>query len=163
MNELLTQLGIDWRLLLSQAANFLILLFVLRFFAYGPVMKMLRDRRMKIEGGLENAKEADLRLLEANEMMKEKLKEAEQASLAMLRETEVKSKELEARLLETTHEKEAAILENAEEIIRGKAEEARQKMRSEAVELVRAALIRAVEMDPKAVDEALIRVAVGAG
>ena len=41
MSELLSKLGIDWRLLIAQLINFLILLFVLRRFAYKPIL--LRD------------------------------------------------------------------------------------------------------------------------
>ncbi len=69
MQDLVTQLGLDWRLLLSQAANFLILLIVLRLFAYKPLIPMLKERRAKIEDGLAKAKEADHRLSQANEMV----------------------------------------------------------------------------------------------
>ncbi len=68
MEQLLSQLGIDWKLLLSQAVNFFLLLIVLRLFVYKPLLQMLHERRERIEEGIEKAKEADIRLLEAEEM-----------------------------------------------------------------------------------------------
>jgi len=162
MEQLVTQLGIDWRLLISQAVNFLLLLIVLRIFAYKPILKILHDRRTKIEEGLTKAKEADKRLHDANEMMKAKDKEADAQALALMKETETKAKEMEAKMLDAAREKEAGVIKNAELIIEGKAEEARRQMRKEAVVLVKSAIVKAVELDPKMVDEAMIKKAVEA-
>ena len=45
MNDLLNALGIQWPLLLSQAINFLILLFILQRFVYKPVLSIVDKRR----------------------------------------------------------------------------------------------------------------------
>ena len=55
MEQLFSQLGIDWHLLLSQAVNFFLLLIVLRVFAYKPLLAFLHERRRKIEEGLAKA------------------------------------------------------------------------------------------------------------
>ena len=65
MSELFPKLGIDWRLLIAQLINFLILLFVLRRFAYKPLLKLLDERRQKIADGLANAQKAKSNLEEA--------------------------------------------------------------------------------------------------
>lgn len=160
MSELLTQLGIDWRLLLSQAANFLILLAVLRFFAYKPLLKLLKDRQRKIEEGVRKSEEADARLAQVNLSAKERMKKAEEEALNILRQTEVRAKQLEAELLEKAKEKEEEELKNAELILRAKAEEARAAMRKEAAELVKKAIVKAVELDPEKIDDALVEKAV---
>ena len=51
-NELLFQLGINWKLFLSQAVNFFILLGVLTFFVYKPLIKVIKERNQKISEGL---------------------------------------------------------------------------------------------------------------
>lgn len=76
MQELLTKLGIDWKLLIAQIVNFLILLFVLWKFAYGPVLGMLDKRQKKIEKGLKDADEAHKKLSESEEIQKEILRKA---------------------------------------------------------------------------------------
>ena len=71
MSELFPKLGIDWRLLIAQLINFLILLFVLRRFAYKPLLKLLDERRQKIADGLANAQKAKSNLEEAEKERQE--------------------------------------------------------------------------------------------
>jgi F-type H+-transporting ATPase subunit b len=162
MQELLTQLGIDWRLLLSQAANFLILLIVLRLFAYKPLLKLLKERRRKIEEGVQKAEEANLRLEEANISAKARIKKAEEEAMNILRQTEARAKQLEAELLQKAKEKEAEAMRTAELIIRAKAEEEKSALRKEAAAMVKKAIIKAVELEPEKIDDKLIEKAVAA-
>lgn len=161
MAEFVEKLGIDWKLFLSQTVNFLLLLTILRLFAYKPLLKILKDRRKKIEEGLEKAAAADTRLHEINEIAKEKMKAAEQEALMLLKQTEEKSKDMEAALMQKAHEKEAELLKSAERAAQGKREEAQRLMEQEAAELVKQALIKTIELDPEKIDEALIKKAVG--
>ena len=156
MSDLFHQLGIDWRLFLSQAANFLILLVVLRIFAYKPILRILGERRKKIEEGLAKAEEAGQKLEEVNVIAAHKMKEVDQKALEVLRQTEVRAKDFEAELLVQAKQKETDLLKNAEMIIAGKAEEARKEIHKNAVSLVKSVLIKTVNMDPKAIDEKLI-------
>ena len=76
MSELLSKLGIDWKFLIAQIVNFLVLLFILYKFAYGPIVAMLEKRQKKIEKGLKDADEAHKKLAESEEKQKEILKHA---------------------------------------------------------------------------------------
>jgi len=71
---LLFQLGINWKLFLSQAVNFFILLVILRFFVYKPLLSVIKERNKKIKDGLDKAKEADERLQEVDVIAKAHLK-----------------------------------------------------------------------------------------
>jgi F-type H+-transporting ATPase subunit b len=53
----LESLGIDWRFILISAIGFLILVFVLRKFAFGPILGMLQQRQDYIRGNLNEAEE----------------------------------------------------------------------------------------------------------
>ena len=57
MSELIHNLGIDWKLLLANAVTFLIVLWVLRKFAFGPIMRALEQRQGTIAKGLADAKQ----------------------------------------------------------------------------------------------------------
>lgn len=160
MNELFSQLGIDWRLLISQAVNFFILLTLLTFLVYKPILKILKERKTKIEDGLKKSEEAEERLHEANFLKKEKLKEAEQDALKILRETAIKAKDLESALLAEAEIKEDALLKNAELIIQSRNEETRELVRKEAINLVREAIAKTVELSPEMIDETLIKKAI---
>lgn len=76
MSQLITQLGIDWKLLIAQIINFLVLLFVLWKFAYGPIVAMLERRQKKIEKGLKEADEAHKKFAEAEAKYGDILREA---------------------------------------------------------------------------------------
>lgn len=160
MSELIHQLGIDWKLLLSQAVNFLILLVVLRAFVYQPIVKILKERQRRIKEGLEKAAEADIRLQEVGVIAKSKLKDAEREALEILRQTEAKARETEAKLLEAAKEKESELFAQANLAIEGKKKDATASFRKEAAAIVKAAIAKTVELSPDAIDEALIRKAV---
>ncbi len=160
MSDLLSKLGINGQLLLAQAVNFLILLYLLNRFAYKPLLKAMKDRRTRIEEGLTKAKEADQRLLDAQDMAKDRLRKAEAESLTMLRATEERGKKVEAEMLAETRRKETEMLAAAERAAEAQKEEAAEKFRAEAGAIVRQALVKAVGMEPGAVDEALVKHAV---
>lgn len=160
MQELFSKLGLDWHLLLAQAANFLILLAVLYLALYKPLLKVLKDRRAKIQEGLMKAEEADTRLGEVKEMAKERLRKAEEESLSLIRSAEGKAKTVEAELIAEARKKEAALLANAERTAKNKEEEAVASFHKEAADLLRQALIKATAMHPDTVDEALITSAI---
>jgi len=72
--EALASLGIDWKLLIAQAVNFLILLFILKILLYKPIIKLLDERKTKIEKGLADA-EKSTKNLEKAELDAEKIRE----------------------------------------------------------------------------------------
>lgn len=58
MQEILHAFGIDGRLIIIQIVNFSILMGLLWYFLYTPVLKMLADREAKIKKGVEDAEKA---------------------------------------------------------------------------------------------------------
>ncbi|MDO8536994.1 MAG: ATP synthase F0 subunit B [bacterium] len=157
MDSLLHNLGLDWKLLLSQAINFFILLLILRFLVYKPLLEILAQRRKKIERGLEEADEAERRLGEITLIQKEKIKEAEGQALGIMRSAEEQAKKEEKRMLAEAAEKEKQILKFAEAKAQGEREAALKQVRAEAVDIVKSILITTVSVAPEAVDEALIK------
>lgn len=160
MQSLLDQLGINWELLLSQAVNFALLLIVLRIFVYKPVLKLLHDRREKINDGLLKADEADRRLHEVDVIGKSKIKEAETEALGILKRTEDEAKDLEAKLLAVAKQHEEEAMASAKVRLRAQEEESRRATEREAAQFVRAAIEKTVELSPAAIDDALIARAV---
>ncbi len=62
MTELFNKLGIDWKLLIAQIINFAILFWVLKRYAYKPILGMLKKRSDTIEKGMKDAKTIEERL-----------------------------------------------------------------------------------------------------
>jgi F-type H+-transporting ATPase subunit b len=156
MSELIEKLGIDWKLLLAQAANFLVVLIVLRLTLYKPLLKVLADRRAKIEKGLSDAEAAGKRLGEIEIEGKERLADVEREAVKIVAEAEGEAKEREASLLAVAKAKEAEIVQGAERLAEAKRTESEAVVLREAQTLVRAALMKTANLAPSAVDEALI-------
>ena len=156
MSQLISQLGINWKLLIAQAVNFAILLVLLRMFVYGPLMNMLHERRRRIEEGLEKAKEADERLRDINHLAVEKIKAAEAEGVKIIAKVEAESKVHEAGLMMKAKQHEAEAMKAADERAAARDLEAHRALDLEAAMLVKAAIVRTVELSPNAIDEALV-------
>jgi F-type H+-transporting ATPase subunit b len=159
-NELLFQLGINWKLFLSQAFNFAILLAALTLLVYKPLIRMLDDRSKKIEEGLQKAEEADTRLKEIDDIGKEKIKEAEQKGIEIIKETEQKAKVLDKEIQDKAEQKQKEINDLLRQNFLKQQEEANSKILAQAGELVKKAIVKTVELKPESIDDALIKKAV---
>lgn len=62
--DILNQFGVQPVLLAAQVVNFLILLFILKKFLYKPILKLLDERKKRVEDSLKNAEEIERRLAE---------------------------------------------------------------------------------------------------
>jgi len=159
-NELLFQLGINWKLFLSQAVNFFILLTVLTLFVYRPLIKVIKERSVKIKEGLDKAEEANVRLKEIDNIGKEKIKEAEQQGIKIIKDTEEKAKVLDKEVLDKAEKKQKEINDLLRQSFLKQQEEAKTKVLAQAGELIKKAIIKTVELKPDAIDDALIKKAI---
>lgn len=98
-------------LLVAQVVNFLILLFILKKFLYKPILKVLEERKKKIEESLKNAEAIEKRLLEANQEYEKILNEALEESRKILNQ----SKEVGIQIMEESKETAAKIIGKATE------------------------------------------------
>ena len=92
MDLLLSKLGIDWKLLIAQLVNFLIVFFVLKKFVYKPILATLDKRTAKIEKGLEDAQAANKRLKEITEKEKTVLAQAKKEAQQIIKSSEEQAK-----------------------------------------------------------------------
>ncbi len=157
MNELFEQLGINWKLFLSQAVNFFILLIVLRAFVYKPILLVIKERSKKIKEGLEKAEEASVRLKEVDIIAKNKLKQADQDSIDIIKKTEKQAKFLENNLQKKAENHQKELMEQIRLDYKKQQEEVKHLVYKEAFELVKKAIEKTVELSPEAIDDALIK------
>jgi F-type H+-transporting ATPase subunit b len=115
--ENLAQLGINGNFLIAQIVNFLVLFFILRAFAYKPLLNMLERRRVRIEEGM---KAADQVRQQA---------EAERAEL--MKQMDQERRAAQARVASVASESEK-IRESILASAQAEAEEIKTKSRTEA-------------------------------
>ncbi|MEI7750234.1 MAG: F0F1 ATP synthase subunit B [Candidatus Moraniibacteriota bacterium] len=126
--EILTQIGINGKLLLAQAVNFLVLLFILHRFAYKPMLAFLEKRTERIEEGLRNAEEAKKRLDEAGKSEEKILTAAREEAKKLVAETRASAEKRGAEMIAEFGKKAEKIVEEAQE----RAKEEREKLFREA-------------------------------
>src|SRR6266852_3111130 len=89
--------GWNWQLFLSQVVSFCIVAFLLRRFAYKPILAVLEDRRRRIEEGLINADKIKKELAEAEKRYQEIMAKANAAAQKMIDEARESSAHLAER------------------------------------------------------------------
>src|SRR5229473_165934 len=95
--------GWNWKLFLSQVISFCIVAFLLRRFAYKPILAVLEDRRRKIEEGQLNAEKIRKELAEAEKRYQEIVAKAkEAAALEHERQMQTLKRELGRLVVDTT-------------------------------------------------------------
>lgn len=139
--EALANLGIDWRLFVAQGVNFLVLLFVLRRYAYRPMLEFLEKRSQRIEQGLKDAEAAQVKLAEMEASEKKILASARDEARVIINTAEASAKQRDAlRLMET----EAKVKHSLDEAM-VKIEEEKKKMLLEVRQEISAVALLAVE------------------
>ncbi len=163
--ELLDKLGIDWKLLLAQLVNFLIVLGVLYKFLYQPIIKFLEQRRARIEASLREAQRIELELKALEIKRSEVMAEARRQGQALLKQAEAQAEaQRQETLTRVRGEAEKAL---AEARVRLQSEQAAAlvELRKEAARLVTQAVTKIVgkmpglELDKKLIEEAVTEVA----
>lgn len=115
--EILKNFGVDYRLLIAQIINFLIVFYILRRFFLKPIIDVLKKRKQTIEEGLKNAERSKRALEEALVKEKEILKRAQKEAQALLQDTKKQSGDIIKRAKEHAQDQADRILKEAKEDI----------------------------------------------
>lgn len=134
--ELLDNLGINGKLLLAQIINFLVLLFVLHKFAYGPVVRMLEERTRKIENGLKDAQDSQKKLAEISEKEQIVLVEARKQAQEIIRKSENTASLQAQEIIESARNQTQKMLETAQKQIDLEKTKILAEVKAEVVTLV---------------------------
>lgn len=113
MAAIFTTFGVDWRLLLINTANFALLLFVLWYFLYAPVMRILEERRQKVAKGVKDAQAAEAKLREIEGSRQEVLAHAGREADAVLASARTSATAREREIIAHGEASAAAALEEA--------------------------------------------------
>lgn len=129
-------IGLDVRSLILQIINFAILLFVLKKFAYKPIMNILDARSQKIEEGLKTAKE--LEIAKVN-MQKEKdvlIKEAHSKAQVIIEQSKKQAQDIIVTAEIKSRERDEQLFNAANARISQETELVKKSLLSEATSFV---------------------------
>lgn len=128
MQELIKNFGIQPILLIAQIINFLIIFYLLKRFAWKPILKTLEDRKKTIAEGLKNAELADNRLLEITEKEKDVLKKAQLEAQTLLSDAKKQALEIHQEAEERARVSVEKMLEDGKRTIQEQTTQAEKQL-----------------------------------
>ncbi len=132
MEQIIDTFGIDWKIILIQMVNFSILLGVLWYVLYRPLIKLIEKRRAQIIKGVADAERAEAALKDADSKKSEILAEASMEAEKIITASKETAKKKEAEILKEGKYKYDRLLTEAklkaEEIKREALEESREEL-----------------------------------
>jgi F-type H+-transporting ATPase subunit b len=135
MGDLLSSIGIEAPVLISQFVAFSILFVVLYFVAYKPILRMLDERSKKIKESLEQAEAVKEQSIHAEDEIKQQIQAAGQQGQAIIARATQSSEEIQQRAQEQAKQEAEILLARARNEIKTERDEAIDQLRSEFAEL----------------------------
>jgi len=158
--EILQKIGFDWQVALANLVSFLVILYLLKKFAFKPVEKIIKQREDKITKGLIKAQEADVRLKEVDEIGKTTIREAKKEASKIITAAEKKAMIMDEELQKKIEQKRKEATDLIKSDFEKQKEYAKQQVFDEAIALTKKIIEKTVESDPDSIDEALIKKAI---
>ncbi len=165
----LKALGINLPSLLAQLINFTILLVVLYLLAYKPVLRLLDERRKRIQEGIEASEEAKRRLAEAEKEVQSELEKARQEGHALIGQAQQISGRIQEEARTQARQEAEQLLTRARSEIQLERDSAIAELRKEFADLTITAAERVIRqsLDRQAhrrlIEETLAESAMGDG
>ncbi|MCL4382616.1 MAG: F0F1 ATP synthase subunit B [Patescibacteria group bacterium] len=128
-------LGLDIKLLLAQVVNFLVLLFVLKKFLYRPILKVLDERKKKIEDSLANAEKINKELVKLEEEKAKILKAAQTEAVKLIAEEKKFAEEQKEKIIEEAKMKAVEEVAKGSVLAKQELEKAKKELREEVLRL----------------------------
>jgi F-type H+-transporting ATPase subunit b len=142
--------------------TFLVLLFLLKRYAWGPLLTALEQRRAAIEKSVEDAKAATARLQQVQEESARVLAEARAEASTIVTRSRADADRFREEMRQKAQEESATIVKNAQKEIQLETQRAVSQIRTEAVDLSLSIASKLLRRNVSAADnEALIKEALG--
>lgn len=156
----LASLGIDWKLLVAQAINFLILLLILNRFLYKPIVQLLSDRKKRVEEGIKSAEAAKSELEKARNEAKKIISKAIDDAQKLQSESKKIAEQEVTKILTSAQKRAEKIIEGAKTSAVAEEEKVERQAKAKIAELVTVAVEKILEQkqDEKEIDRLIQKI-----
>lgn len=131
----------------TQVVSFLVMLWVLKRFAWKPLFQVLEDRRHKIQLEFESIEKQKKANLEEAKDYAEKLKGLDAQALKVVQEAKEKGLHLYKELENDAHARAKSIIDKAQEQLKDEISKARQELKLRLVDITLKATEKLIETD----------------
>jgi F-type H+-transporting ATPase subunit b len=141
MGEIAHSLDLNWGLIVTQIIGFLLAVWILKAFAWKPLLKMLDDRKQKIIGDINEAENIKSDASKVLDDYKSKLRDIETEARSKIQEAVSDGNRIASEIREQAREESRQILEKSREELARDVAKARVQFRDEMADMA----IRAAE------------------
>jgi F-type H+-transporting ATPase subunit b len=134
--DIATQFGVTWQLLISQIVLFVIVALALKKFAYGPILKVLEERKQRIAEGLSNAERIKQELANAQNKTQEIIGQASAQANKLIEEARQAAARVQEQETQKAIEAANQIVAKARQASEAELARAKAELRKELVRLV---------------------------
>lgn len=134
--EVLEVLGINWKILLGQIINFFVLLYLMKRFVLKYFLKILEERREKIERIVSQEKEMEEKLLSIEKEKEQILQDAQKIAEKIMKEAEEGAKEKVEMILKEAEEIKEKIIEDGKRLAVNQIEQMKKDYYQKNLELI---------------------------
>ncbi|MGE5425748.1 MAG: F0F1 ATP synthase subunit B [Bacillota bacterium] len=132
MESIISDFHVDWHLLVAQAVNFGIVISVLYFFAFKPIVKMMADRSARIAQGLKDAEDSRTKLSSTEQETQGMLKDARKQADAVVAEAGRQAEASQAEAVIKAKEQVKSVIEQEKSKLAREKEQTMEEIRLEA-------------------------------
>jgi F-type H+-transporting ATPase subunit b len=117
ITQIFSTFGVTWPKFIAQVILFLLVYWVLSKYAFGPVLKMLQERRRRIEEGQHNAEKIKKQLADAELRYQEVLRKANEEATKLLEQARSSSDAISQKQLQQAIKDAEGIIAKAQDTI----------------------------------------------
>ena len=136
ITQIFSNFGVTWPKFIAQVILFLVVYWVLNKYAFGPVLKMLTERRRRIEEGQHNAERIKKQLADAELRYQEVLRKANEDATKLLEEARTSSDAISQKQLQQAIKDAEGIIAKAQDTIVQERNKMVSEVKKEMVDLV---------------------------
>ncbi|HEY5812898.1 MAG TPA: F0F1 ATP synthase subunit B [Terrimicrobiaceae bacterium] len=136
ITQIFSNFGVTWPKFIAQVILFLLVYWVLNTYAFGPIIKMLNERRRRIEEGQHNAEKIKKQLAEAELRYQEVLRKANDDATRLLEEARASSDAISQKQLQQAIKDAEGIIAKAQDTIVQERNKMVAEVKQEMVDLV---------------------------
>lgn len=127
--------GVEWGTVIVQLVTFIVLLALLKKFAWGPLKEVMDKRERDINKDIDDAEQAKLNAQKLEEQNKQKLKDTQEEVHKILEDAKVQARQQQDQIIQEAQERANGMIETAQSEINSEKERALADINNQVSEL----------------------------
>jgi len=136
MDSFIETFHIDWKIIIAQAINFAVVLFVVYFLLVKPLKKMMQNRTKTIEDGISDAKLNKETLEKTKKEYDEVIAKAKSEAYELFQEGKKEAEEKKNKILEEASKEVENMIASGKKVLEGEKSRMIEEAKAEIVSLV---------------------------